>query len=375
MPEIVTQLAKFMGGEEKRVCIFTFEKNTNTLNLAAGHAPNQRKDIKEKSDKVKGKQNPVSISVDKGLVGRAFRKKETVYSPDVSQEQDYYKICETTQSELVIPLIYEGQILGVLNIESSQLDDFDPPKIHFIETLARQVATIIDHSILQEQLLKSREQKGAGEVATLVIHYLANMWAFLSDEMEETMGTAQEGVSTDRKLQKMKRFLDKESKIIIEELKVIAEFGFFRAEEVDSKDVIHISLKYIQPQLELTPEVKVQHQKVLAGLPKIKINKDALALVIAELMLNALQFMEKKESKIITLSNEYKDGNILIRVKDTGCGMKEENKERIFDRGRLGLRTCLEILKQYGGSMNIGGEYGKGCMITITLPAISEIKI
>ena len=70
---------------------------------------------------------------------------------------------------------------------------------------------------------------------------------------------------------------------------------------------------------------------------------------------------------------------MLIQIKDTGVGIPEEIRDKIFDaffttkqkvKGvGLGLSVCYGIIKDHGGEIKVEGEEGKGTTLTIILPA------
>lgn len=66
----------------------------------------------------------IRIKPTKGVCGYAFTNKKTTNVPDVSNFPGHI-FCDTnTKSELVIPLLKDGQIFGVLDLDSDQLNNF-----------------------------------------------------------------------------------------------------------------------------------------------------------------------------------------------------------------------------------------------------------
>ncbi|HEY7525747.1 MAG TPA: diguanylate cyclase [Candidatus Limnocylindria bacterium] len=76
-----------------------------------------------------------------GVVGRVMRTRELAYVPDVGRDRDYIAVFGEVISEICAPLLVDGQLLGILNVESpSRLDRTDRD---LVATLAARVATVV----------------------------------------------------------------------------------------------------------------------------------------------------------------------------------------------------------------------------------------
>jgi Nif-specific regulatory protein len=86
----------------------------------------------------------VRIRVGDGLVGQAAQRQELIWIPDVHQEPRYVRRIsesgEEVRSELIIPLIYEDQAVGVLDVGSTRPAQFSEEDLAFLKTLGIQVA-------------------------------------------------------------------------------------------------------------------------------------------------------------------------------------------------------------------------------------------
>lgn len=97
-----------------------------------------------------------SYSVSDGIMGLAAMRKKPCYIPDVNEEKykDYYVKCrEGTRSELAVPIIYNSDCIGVLNIESDKINAFKKTDCNIMRTLAdlsaRAVIDSRNHEILK----------------------------------------------------------------------------------------------------------------------------------------------------------------------------------------------------------------------------------
>ena len=105
------------------------------------------------------------------------------------------------------------------------------------------------------------------------------------------------------------------------------------------------------------------------------VDERLLKQAILNLLINALQAMPQSGGEII-LSARQSDGKAMLDVVDTGAGMDEETRRRIFDayfstkRGGtgLGLAISRRIVHEHGGEISVTSEPGRGSDFTITLP-------
>ena len=72
-----------------------------------------------------GKVACVRIALGRGVCGAAAERRETVIVPDVSAFPGHIACDVASRSEIVVPLIHHGQLKGVLDLDSSQLNRFD----------------------------------------------------------------------------------------------------------------------------------------------------------------------------------------------------------------------------------------------------------
>jgi L-methionine (R)-S-oxide reductase len=71
-----------------------------------------------------GKPACTEIQPGRGVCGSAFQRKEPVLVPDVHAFPDHITCDTDSRSELVLPMILDGQVIGVLDIDSPDLDRF-----------------------------------------------------------------------------------------------------------------------------------------------------------------------------------------------------------------------------------------------------------
>jgi sigma-B regulation protein RsbU (phosphoserine phosphatase) len=110
-----------------------------------------------------------TVRFGQGIVGAAAASLQPVVSTDVSQDPRYIQIYPDTRSEMVVPLIYHGRVIGVVDLESPAVNYFTEEHVRIFSTLAPQIATAIENARLYERALRSesrleRDLKRAQEI-------------------------------------------------------------------------------------------------------------------------------------------------------------------------------------------------------------------
>lgn len=119
--------------------------------------------------------------------------------------------------------------------------------------------------------------------------------------------------------------------------------------------------------------------EISADLPDILGDRDRLIQVIINLLSNAVKFTEHGS---VTCQATRAEGEILIRVIDTGIGITEVDQAQVFEKFKqvgdtltnkpqgtgLGLPICKEIIEHHGGRIWVESELGRGSVFSFTLP-------
>jgi sigma-B regulation protein RsbU (phosphoserine phosphatase) len=78
---------------------------------------------------------------------------------NVAEDSRYIQISLNTRSELAVPLIYRNELLGVINVESEQLDAYTENDEEMLGTLGGSLAAIIANARLLEQIRLQAERE------------------------------------------------------------------------------------------------------------------------------------------------------------------------------------------------------------------------
>jgi len=99
-------------------------------------------------------QGKLRVAVSEGLVGAAATLKEPVLVPDVTADPRYLMVNPETKSELAIPMMHKGKVIGVLDLESPQLNYFTEDHVQTLSILAANLAVSLENARLYEQLAR-----------------------------------------------------------------------------------------------------------------------------------------------------------------------------------------------------------------------------
>ncbi len=132
-------------------------------------------------------------------------------------------------------------------------------------------------------------------------------------------------------------------------------------------------------------QLGASYQTELApGLPPIRIDRDAMAQVVLNLLHNAVKYTP--EEKKIVLRARAVGSKVAIEVQDNGPGVRSHDKKRIFERfyrvddllsrrtegTGLGLAIAKRIVEWHGGKIDLETKLGEGSIFRVLLPAESE---
>ncbi|HCB01590.1 MAG TPA: hypothetical protein DEP19_04330 [Anaerolineae bacterium] len=100
-----------------------------------------------------------NVEVGRGVTGWVAAHKRPLRIRDVSEDPRYIQFSPNTRSELAVPLIYRNEVLGVLNVESEQVDAYTENDEEMLGTLGGSLAAVIANARLFEQIRAQSERE------------------------------------------------------------------------------------------------------------------------------------------------------------------------------------------------------------------------
>lgn len=227
----------------------------------------------------------------------------------------------------------------------------------------------------QEKIIHSEKMAVVGQLASSVAHELRNPLGVMKNAIYylNMLGVGKDSSDVKENMEIISKEIDNSDKVISD----LLEFSRIKQPALRLEN-INLIIKEALSRVKSPAGIEV-----VAGLgkdmPQIQVDALQMQQVFYNLAQNAIQAMEKGGALTVS-SCVARNDNIAIVFKDTGCGIPEENLQKIFDplfstkaKGTgLGLSVVASLVEGHGGKLEVESEVGKGTIFTVKLPIKKE---
>ncbi|MFZ0547306.1 MAG: GAF domain-containing protein [Candidatus Promineifilaceae bacterium] len=326
-----------------------------------------------------------AVSIVHPVLAQVLAEKVSVQTHNVTAEQaiDGSPIV----SQLAVPIKREGEVTGLITLESQRLAQFGQEDVAFVERLADRAAVAIENSRLYEAIQAANTAKN--EFISIVTHELrlpmTSIKGYTDLILSQMVGSLNEQQS--EFLQIVKRNLERMSILIrdlsdinrIESGRMIFELDRFSLmETVD--DVVDT----------LRESIDTREQELVLDLPDnlsdIYADQNRISQVLSNLISNANKYTPNGGK--ITVQVQQNGRYARVNIIDTGFGISEEDQARLFTQffrsesvavreqigWGLGLSIVKKMVEAQGGEISCESKLGVGSNFSFTVPlATTEI--
>ena len=321
-------------------------------------------------------------------IGEIIIREELAKGANISELDEVVKKMSLLESEVSIPFISKGQLVGMINLGYKfNKDIYSHEDIELLATLANQTAIAIENARLYEDLKRSKTYiRRADRLASL-----GTLTAGLAHEIRNPL------VAIKTFTQLLPERVDDEE--------FRSQFLKIASGEVDRISLLVTELldfaRPSDPKLELenintildgmillvsteTKKKKINIIKNYASdLPLIQMDREQIKQVFLNILINGIQATSEHGKITVKTRSFMKPGGelyIQIEFTDTGCGIPEEHLEDIFNPffttkstgSGLGLSISHQIVQDHSGYIDVESQLDKGSSFSVNLPVNQE---
>jgi len=355
-----------------------------------------------------GTKDHQRVPADETSMYQVAQTKKAFYRSKLNLDQDSKPMdrlifSEGIRSYILIPILYNEKVIAVLSLESKKDHGFEGEQMELLNSLAGHLSVAMQNAKLfsdleeayqnlkntQQHMIQIERFRAFGEMASGVVHDFNNILASILGRVQLLLlRLKKEGDTPSDGTVKSLQMIEKSA---TDGAKILSRVQEFTKEKPDTDFCPIDPNQLVEDSLEMT-KAHWRDESLLAGIP-IEINKelkakdmvmgDATELreVLTNLILNAVDAMP--QGGALTLRTEQDEESVTLNVEDTGLGMTEEVKNKIFvpffttkgDEGTgLGLSLVHGIITRHKGEIMVKSVPGQGSSFTIKLPRCDLVK-
>ena len=298
-----------------------------------------------------------------GLSGWVAGTGQPLMVPDVRREPRYVWLQQSAcLSELVVPVIAKGHVVGVLDVQSDRLNDFDETDLALIQALGNQAAIAIENARLYEQAqqLAVMEERArlARDLHDAVTQSIYSLTLLAEAGLRMiTQGDLQQIRDNQTRIDDIAQQALQEMRLLVYELRPaeLKELGLTGA---------------IERRLEIVEQRAVIEARLIAAQPLILPLEleEALYRITQEALNNALKHAR---ATAIFVNIEKIDPYVILTIRDNGRGFEPLS---IGDHTGLGLANMKERASRINAVYQRAATPGDGTLISIKAPIDARIR-
>lgn len=295
---------------------------------------------------------------------------------------------------IIVPVHHLQNLTGILVLLSYQKREF-AEELEILEAISTQMSNAITRAELyqknvqtvkelkntlkelketQIQLINSEKMASLGQLVAGVAHEINTPVASIksNNAIVSKLLNSVENSDLKETLTEINE-IDKEAVTrisnIVTSLKKFVRLDEAELQEADINKELDLTLELIRHET----KNRIQIVKNYGNIPMIKCFPNMLNQVFTNILVNACQAING--NGIITITTEYSDNKLTIKIKDNGKGISKNNLSKIFTAGfttkgagtGLGLAICKKIIDKHEGEIIVNSEVGVGSEFTITI--------
>ncbi|MGB5874077.1 MAG: ATP-binding protein [Bacteroidota bacterium] len=319
----------------------------------------------------------IRLPVGKGLAGYVAETGETInisdayedprFNPEIDKRSGY-----KTRNVLTMPMRdREARILGVFQFLNKAEGAFGPEDESLIDALSVHAAIALDNARIAQEMVESERLSAVGRMASTIIHDIKNPMGTLrmyAQVIQKKTGDTEAAGLAQEIIRQVDRFVSMTQEIL-DFSRGISEIHL---EEVELSEVLENLLAFIEKDLSKRNITVVQRFEYTGT---CILDLDKISRAFYNLASNAADAMESGGT--LTVSTRALDNQLIIEFSDTGSGIPDEIRARVFQpfftSGKrhgtgLGLAIVKRIVDDHDGRVELESQPNKGTTFRLFLP-------
>ena len=256
------------------------------------------------------------------------------------------------------------------------------------------VTDVTERKQVEQRLWHAQKMESIGLLAGGVAHDFNNLLMGIMGNASLALDTIRPQHKARRAIQDVVRASERAADLT-RQLLAYAGKGRFVVEHVEINELVRNLIPLIQPSIPRKARLVIELDN---DLPGIDADKAQIEQVVMNLIINAaesiqdeagtvtvttrMRHIERGEGTQFLGEHEIKGRYLALEVRDTGSGMDEETRQRVFDpffstkflgRG-LGLSAALGIVRGHKGAIRVTSAPGEGTAVEVLLPAGAAVQ-
>jgi signal transduction histidine kinase len=382
--ENACKMARAGGGT-----IYVYDKAADTFRLEAGY---------NMSEEHIARVRTAPMRMGDPVVGESALRRETVVVEDLTTaDRNRTPLIDIllragVRAILSVPLIHQGEVIGALAVRRNYPGPFAPETVKLLEAFAAQSAIAVNNARLFAEIQdKSRQLEMASQHKS---QFVANMSHELRTPLAAMLGYAElmreglYGELPEESLATLERIHSNGTHLlglinsVLDLAKIEAGQFTLNLQDYAVSSVVE-TVRAATESLAANKKLALVTD-VAERLPHGFGDEKRLTQVLLNLVGNAIKFTDRGEVKISAIKS---GANFSLAVADTGPGIPDAEKERIFEEFHqiddsntktkggtgLGLAISKQIVEMHGGRIWVESTLGQGATFRIEIPIKAEV--
>jgi len=301
---------------------------------------------------------------EEGVVAWVAQTGEPLLVNDVSSEPRYHFIEELsgTKSELAVAIMLGDKILGVLDIESDEVDAFSEADLFTAQTLADQLAVAIENARLYEETGQMAVMEERNRMAREIHDTLAQGFTGIILQLEAAEQALDGNIADTLKHLNKARNLARGS---LNEAR--RSVWNLRPEPLERLSLVEAMRQEVS-RLAQSSDIKARFE-VSEDTRELALDVEtALLRICQESLANIKKHSGATEVKV---DLDFGKSDVTLTIRDNGTGFKTDDVTNDGEKHRgFGLVSMQERARNLGGTFEVQSEEGKGTMIKVVVPVM-----